>query len=207
MTATLPGVLSPPASLILQEPVWGADPSTLRVATGVLSPGGSGAGTGLSWAIRSLGTSPDPARRCSGALTVLIAHYRMLVAEHGTPILVWVEEPFGGGKATVHPSSQRMLGVVLAALGFVLGIEAVVALVGPQSWKRQALGAGRGHAKKPEVLAWAQGLGLDEDCSHCRGVVQDGEPGGCRRQGAAHDMADALGIATAAGVSLQREAT
>jgi hypothetical protein len=176
--------LAPPASLQLPDAVWGVDPSTLRVATGLLSP--STAGPRVDWAVCSLPKSPDPARWFYNAYATLARHYLDLVAEHGAPLLVFVEEPFGGGgskgqKRTVHPSSNRMLGVVFAALGRAIGLEGEVGMVGPSSWKLAALGKGHGHAQKDEIMAWAQAAGYT---------------------GSLQDEADAIGIATAAGVQL-----
>ena len=88
-----------------------------------------------------------------------------------------LEQPFAKGR-NVHPSSQQMVGVVLAALGNALGTVRL-GLIAPATWKKWALGEGHGFAEKDEIMEWARLQGYDRDFP---------------------DEADALGIATAGGV-------
>lgn len=178
--------LRPPVSLRLGDPVWGIDPSTLRVSVGILEPRALAAPT-LSWRTCSLPRkSPDPARWFAGALGVLVPFFRGLVDAYGVPILVDVEEPFAGGKTRVHPSSNRMIGVILAALGHVLGAQAESRLVQPNVWKSRGLGQGFGTCTPAVYTAWAR------DVAGYTGELED--------------EAAAIGIATAAGVELEARA-
>jgi hypothetical protein len=174
----------PPGSLRLSEAVWGIDASTVRVSIAAVLPiEPDDDYSRIEWDTLSL---PSGAR--SVAWRFAAAHAELLpwierMAVDRPPMAVLLEEPFGSGKRTVHPSSNRMLGVLLAVLGTVLGERVQVDLLGPQSWKRLALGEGRGHAGKGEVLRWAQ-------CAGYTGVLED--------------EADAIGVATACGVRVEQ---
>ena len=184
----LAGGLQPPASLSgLTAPVWGVDPSTLRMSFAAVIPytGHPQLASGrpaVEWSTVSLPRKVEPLSAWFGlAFQWTCDHVRELRAEWGEPALVLVEEPFAGGQARVHPSSNRMLGVLLAALGYMLP-RCDVQLVHPNVWKKEGLGAGRGAAKPAEYLAWAREIA---------GYTGDLE-----------DEAAAIGIATAAGVRL-----
>jgi hypothetical protein len=183
-TQPLPGLVDlPPRSLRLRAPVWGVDPSTLRISVGIV-----GAGDGppaVSWHTVSLPMKKhahSAAGWYAGCLRVILPFLKELIAEHGVPAMVWVEEPFAHGKNKVHPSSNRMLGVLLAALGMLIGLDTVMELVGPMTWKALALGQGWGHAKPEQYLRWAQ-----EHAGYT---------------GTLEDEAAGIGIATAAGVKM-----
>jgi hypothetical protein len=196
--------LQPPRSLTaLDGPVWGVDPSTLRMSFGAVIPEYAlavppheparvmtTAPPEIRWATVSLPRKVEP---ISAWLGLSFEWIRIEIFERarewGEPALVLVEEPFGGGgkpgqkKArTVHPTSNRMLGVLLAALGSAFGHRVRVELVHPNSWKLAAMGKGRGSAKPPEYLEWAREV--------------------AGYSGELEDEAAAIGIATAAGVRL-----
>lgn len=157
-TQPLPGLVDlPPRSLRLRAPAWGVDPSTLRISVGIV-----GAGDGppaVTWHTVSLPLkrhAHSPAGWYAACMRLILPFFKELVLEYGAPGVVWVEEPFAHGKNKVHPSSNRMLGVLLAALGMLLGLDTVMELVGPMTWKAAALGQGWGHAKPEQYLRWAQ---------------------------------------------------
>lgn len=168
--------LGPPRSLrTLTDPCWGIDPSSLRVSLAVV-PAGAGEVVVMT---RSLPKASMGLSRWYAESHAVLVPWLEEMAARFPPGLVLLEEPFSHGKSHVHPTSNRMLGVLLAALGRALGSPVeLVELIGPQSWKARALGKGHGHAKKDEVMAWAR------DAAGYQGELQD--------------EADAIGIATAA---------
>lgn len=174
----LDGALVPPRSLIgLRDAVWGIDPSSLRISLAVVEAGAKEVHVDT----RSLPKSTMGLSRWYAEAHAVLLPWLVDMAERHPPALVLLEEPFSHGKTHVHPTSNRMLGVLLAALGRALGSPVeLVELIGPQSWKAQALGAGHGHAQKPEIMEWAW------SAAGYRGCLQD--------------EADAIGIATAAAI-------
>jgi hypothetical protein len=189
--------LQPPRSLTaLDGPVWGVDPSTLRMSFGAVIPEYAlavppheparvmtTAPPEIRWATVSLPRKVEPLSAWFGLSFAWTGEEILrLRGEWGEPALVLVEEPFAGGQARVHPSSNRMLGVLLAALGSAFGHRVRVELVHPNSWKLAAMGKGRGSAKPPEYLEWAREV--------------------AGYSGELEDEAAAIGIATAAGVRL-----
>jgi Holliday junction resolvasome RuvABC endonuclease subunit len=112
--------------------------------------------------------------------------------ERWDPCVVVIEEPFAGtigGAVRVPKESYHVIGILLAVLGqFGVRVERIA----PAVWKKAAMGAGKGGVRKPkrgssdeyEVLVWARAAGY---------------------QGSLWDEADAVGIATAGGVLLERE--
>lgn len=178
------GVLDMP----LDQPVWGIDPSTKRYVTTVI-PGGGGRFQGVETTM----PSGQEHRRLQGGVQALVVDLRVLVEAFGKPIYVLLEQPFARGR-NVHPQSFYFVAVGLIALSYVLGDYGIVDTRAPMVWRKAALGDGFGNAPKPAVLAWAQGLGLEMDCRCCHG-----EGKVCKTQGAAHDHADSLGLAVAAG--------
>lgn len=200
----LEGGLTPPRSLTgLSGPVWGCDPSSLRMSFAAVVPpmrwlAGEAAGEAIPGAPVTVTWSTVSLPRKTELQSWWFALcYRAIVGEvaelaerWGRPDLVLVEEPFGGGgkpgdkkPRTVHPTSNRMLGVLLAGLGHVFGMTVDVQLISPMSWKALALGKGGGHAKPAVYLEWAR---------TAAGYT-----------GELEDEAAAIGIATAAGVKLQ----
>lgn len=170
--------VAPPLSLRLSQAVWGVDPSTLRVAVGVVKPY-TAAGDRLVWDTLSLEQRDRGARRLRWAHRELVPWFGVWADEH-PPQFVLVEQPFG---KHVHPESYFMVGVVLAAVAEAVGDRVPVGTCSPPEWKKLALGAGRGGADKEQVLVWARAAGYT---------------------GGLQDEADAVAIATAAGVRCGR---
>jgi hypothetical protein len=128
------------------------------------------------------------------------------------PALVVVEQPFAAARH-VPMVSYYAIGVLLELLGKWYGNR--VEMVTPAQWKKAAMGAGRGGVKKPGPCKVQPGK------THAWGPAERGEPVRClkcredyavltwARQagyvGRLWDEADALGIATAGGVLLERE--
>lgn len=184
MTATLPGLDVPPWSLELDRPVFGIDPSTVRMSVCVLLPAGERDGRAFCVETLSLPRHTDPVRRLGLGLADLRPWLTRLLEAWG-PQLVVVEQPFAQAKH-VPPASYYVLGVLLAILG---SCGATVQTVSPAEWKSKALGKGHGGVRKPKrssgeeyaVLSWARSVGYT---------------------GSLWDEADAIGIATAGGVML-----
>ncbi len=165
----------PPRSLILEDVVWGIDPSTKRIALAIVGPNADGNGSVRSTHVLEL-------RQTGGAQRLADAHEGMSAffteqSAPEAPKAVVVEQPFAGGR-NVHPQSYFMVGVTLAALAGAIP-TAEVELKDPGSWKRLAMGQGRGQAKKEEIMTWAWSIGYDGDDQ---------------------DEADAVGIGTACAV-------
>ena len=195
MTA-IPG-LAPPASLRLPAPVWGVDPSTKRMAFAALIPERMGdpgvvlpePSPVLRWATISLPEHKAQHVRFA-AWAGRIGHFvEACRDEWGSPALVLIEQPFSSGHQT-EPVSYMALTCLLVALGLRVP-AAEVMVVPPQSWKAKATGKGStGHglpknerrkAEKARLMTWALEAGY---------------------VGTSQDEADAVGIATAAGVIL-----
>lgn len=159
----------------MSQCVWGVDPSTLRVAVAAVRPWKEGQAP-VTWATLSLQQLDRGARRLRMAHDELASWFAHWV-ECYPPGFVLVEQPFG---RNVHPQSYFMVGVVLAALASV--VNCPVDVCSPPEWKKLGLGAGRGGAEKFEILDWARDAGYT---------------------GSLQDEADAVGIATAAGVRVE----
>lgn len=199
---TLGAGLTPPRSLNLSGAVWGYDPSTRRIALGTLSYPGPLIGADTLSLSQGL-----PHARLWNAVAGLVPWLQgLLDAGLPHPHLLVVEQPFSSGRHVPH-ESLHMIGVLQAALWRVFGMSAELMFMSPSVWKSKALGAGHGFAKKPEILAWArEACGFTGTCERCRdGLEPDGtgkRAGDCTRPSAAHDEADALGVATAGAVLL-----
>lgn len=192
--ATLPGLTTPPWSLTPDRAVMGIDPSTKRMSAATLIPVGERDTAAFSVSTLSLPqVTGDESRRLALQQGEIVPWLGGLIAKHG-PELVVVEEPFAGtvGKRKqllVPKESYHVIGILLAVLG-QFGVR--VERMGPTSWKSMALGAGNGMVRKPgrtddfeyAVLTWARAAGYD---------------------GTSWDEADAIGLATAGGVLLERE--
>lgn len=203
MTA-LPG-LAPPASLRLRRPVWGIDPSVRGIALGALYPEGEvgvvleePAPVRLGWWTIKLPLGPDaPVHvRWWEAMRVVGPEVSRLAGLWGVPELVLLEQPFSQGHST-EPASYFAVATVLVALGRHLGPASRVELINPGAWKKPATGHGyapglpksmpkaeKRRQEKSRLLTWAYGAGYS---------------------GSSSDEADAVGIATAAGVLLELE--
>jgi Holliday junction resolvasome RuvABC endonuclease subunit len=188
----LPGISVPPWSLALDRAVMGIDPSTRRMSAAVLVPAAErcNARGEVAFVVdtRSLPQPECAARRLAEERRTLYPWLRGLLTTWQPEVAV-VEQPFAQAKH-VPPVSYYALGVLLELLGAFGGVR--VEMIQPSSWKRLALGAGKGGVKKPkrgsseeyEVLRWARDAGYE---------------------GSLWDEADAIGIATAGGVLLERE--
>lgn len=202
--ASLLPELVPPLALELRDVVWGIDPSVRRIAVGMLAPG-----VEVGWRTLSLEQGHSNASRLWKAVGVLPGWFEQLRDDEtfGRPRLVVVEQPFSSGRHVPH-ESLHMVGIVLAALWGALGLGSELVMLNPSEWKSRGLGKGRGFAKKPAILAWARSAaGYEGTCATCGDGLQPHvggkRAGDCTRPSAAHDEADALGMATAGGVLLE----
>jgi hypothetical protein len=198
---TLPGVEVPPYSCRLDDNVWGLDISTRRVSVGVAQGRGPGVAPEVGWFSHEVEQHQgDPARRLvrlAETLPPFLAH----IASAAPPAAVLAEQPYGQGKSRPHPQSYYVVSVVLVALGQAFP-DARIDVIDPTSWKCDALGAGKGAAKKPAILGWAQAtLGYPGDCRKCHGEGK----GRCDEACRAHDEADCLGVTTCAAIRWSRD--
>lgn len=165
----LPGVDPIPT---VQYPVFGVDPSTKRVAIAAILPGNL-----ARVHVLSLPTGHF-AKRLAGAHRELTLWLPRFSHAYGHPARILVEEPFGHGQGHVHPSSNRTLGVLLAALSEAFP-HSELELIQPNQWKSRSVG--HGAASKDAILAWAISA--------------------CGYAGALQDEADALGVAWTAALA------
>jgi hypothetical protein len=176
----------------LEHPVWGVDPSTRRIALAIVLPGG-----GFRHWTLELGPGVVDAPKLASARGSMVGWFSSIASEADLdPAWLWIEEPFGGGgakgrRSSVPPQSQWMLAVVMEAAYTATG--AVANLIQPSQWKA-ACGVG-GFARKRAILEWARAQGFPEDCDRC--ITEGKDKGKCPKGSAAHDRADALGIAMA----------
>lgn len=179
--AALPGMeaLVPPRSLDLPGHVWGIDPSTQKIALAILPMGAHPVPV-----VQKLKLEQDDGG--AGRLAKLhaaLGEWALPLATEYPPTLVLIEQPFGRGKR-VHPQSYFIVGVALAALRTLLGEAGIIDTVDPMTWKRDALGEGKGAASPAVYTAWAQQVAGYE--------------------GKDEDEAAAVGVATCAGLRLAR---
>lgn len=194
-TLTLPGVELPPLSLRFAETVYGLDISTKRIAMGVVQGHGPDRPPEVGWFSLEVEQLGGGARRGAGLLAALPPFLRR-IADVAPPVAVLVEQPYGQGKARPHPEAYYTVGITLAVLATEFP-TAQIAKLTPGEWKAEAMGAGAGHARKPEILGWARDtLGYPGDCPKCGGHGTSK----CDAANRAHDEADALGVATSAAV-------
>jgi hypothetical protein len=194
--------LRPPHGLSLPGPVWGLDPSTLRLSAAVVRPGEfvplsasaesdprcGAPGVGVFWATCSYSQAGSMERRLAAGLGELLRFLADLRNRRGAPAGIYLEEPFGGSDKPgpggriikPHPHAFYFVGLVRCALGHLFA-QPEVQMISPSTWKARALGTGHGFAKKPEIMQWAHEIGYT---------------------GNSEDEADALGIATAGAVIL-----
>lgn len=192
----------------------GIDPSTLRMSAAVLVPAAQRRDVAFHVSTLSLPQEKDnEALRLALQQTAIVPWMGELLTLWG-PELVVVESPFAFGRR-VPVESYHVIGVLLAVLG---QFRVRVVRMGPGEWKRPALGAGKGGVKKPAAKCPKGG-------SHTwpRADASYYEDGGCLKcghpayevltwaraagyGGTLWDEADAVGLATAGGVLLEREA-
>lgn len=191
------------ADLIVPGPVWGVDPAMKGCSVCVILPPGS-AECSIVWETIALPGLPPRLRKGTKAeIAARVAERRALSAprlssarlwmrdlfeglreRYGAPVCVSVEQPFAAGRV-IEPVQWYACGVTLEVISFVVGEGVPVRPVEPMSWKAEALGKGNGHAKKPEVMAWAREMAA--------------------YQGSREDEADATGIAACGAYRLLRE--
>jgi hypothetical protein len=209
-TLPLPGVDVPaytppwqfaPRACRLTENVWGLDVSTRRIAVGVIQGVALNTEPEVGWFSHEVEQfDKNPARRLARMLETLPAFLDRLGGV-APPVAVLVEQPYGQGKSRPHPQSYYVVGVTLALLGQAFP-DARIDVVEPTSWKRDALGEGKGFAKKPVLLAWARTvIDYPGDCRKCHGEGK----GACDEACRAHDEADAIGVATCAAIRWSRD--
>lgn len=127
------------------------------------------------------------------------------------PELVIVETPFAYGRQ-VPAESFHVIGVLLAVLG---QYGARVQRLNPGEWKKLALGAGKGAVKKPAPRcpagrshAWPRERDAEGAIMACLACGASYEVLTWARaagyEGGLWDEADAIGLATAGGVLLER---
>jgi Holliday junction resolvasome RuvABC endonuclease subunit len=220
--ASLPGLDTPPWSLQPARSILGIDPSTRRMSCGILVPYAErrlalAGEVAFTWSTLSLPqVERDEPRRLALAQAELVPWLGELLTLWA-PELVVVEEPFAGtigGALRVPKESYHVIGILLAVLG-QFGVR--VERVSPPVWKKQAMGAGAGGSKKPAPKClrggshtWPReeryyGAGECLKCGHpAYAVLTWAREAGYT--GALWDEADAIGMATAGGVLLDREA-
>lgn len=204
--------LAPPHGLALRDAVWGIDVSTQRVALGMLdfrTPGE----VNIDAATCSLAQPSTEGARLVAARGALLEFFESapLAGIFTGPSLVVVEMPFAT-QHRVHAASYFMVGVVLQALWECLGLSCEIMLLNPSEWKKYAMGAGHGFARKHAILAWARSIGFAGTCSSCldglapRKSVGKGRRAGldCGSPSHHHDEADAVAMATAGAVLLAK---
>jgi hypothetical protein len=211
----LPG-MSVVNGLRLSGPVWGFDPSTLRMAAGILQPGVvKHRSVGLSTrrpdetvivaaSLKTLPAHPVLAMRQVMAVDALVGWLRELDAEHGTPVKIGLEVPMG---STVSFSSFYVIGALYVALGQVWGAGTPrVVEMNPGQWKKAATGAGRVHPHrvprglgKVETLAARAETRRRNRAHELARIVEWARSVGYA--GGQEDEAAALGVAVAAGLA------
>lgn len=207
MTATLPGLDLPPWSLMLERPVLGIDPSTRRMAGAVLLPAAARADAAFVVSTCSLPQPGDVALRLAESQALIVPWVGELVRDHGV-MHVFVEQPYGKHVPIV---SYYTLGVLLAVLATY---RLPVRMIQPSSWKLLAMGKGSGSVRKPHPKCprggshdWPLTPVGPVECRKCGvdyPVLSWARANGYA--GTLYDEADAIGIVTAGGVLLDREA-
>lgn len=209
--AALPGVNTPPWSLEPERAVIGVDPSTRRMSAAVLVPYNQRDSHAFVVSTLSLPQlDGNESRRLALQQTEIVPWMGGLLARWD-PEGVVIETPFAFGRQ-VPSESFHVIGILLAVIG---QFDVRVARMGPGEWKRAALGAGNGGLKKPtgkcpkggkHTWPFARVYG-DGGCLKCGepayGVLTWARAAGY--DGTLWDEADAVGIATAGGVLLERE--
>jgi hypothetical protein len=195
--------------LRLSGPVWGFDPSTLRMAAGILQPAGAvvrgrSSCVTVAASLKTLPAHPVLAMRQVMAVDALVGWLRELDAEHGTPARIGLEVPMG---STVSLSSFYVIGALYVALGQVWGAGTPrVAEMNPGQWKKAVTGAGRVHPhrvprgldKAGTLAARAETRRRNREHELAR-IVEWARSIGYA--GGQEDEAAALGVAVAAGLA------
>lgn len=193
--------------LRLLEPVWGLDPSTKRMAAGILVPTfdverGPKQATlrkawapAAAWSSRTMPASPVLAFRQIMAVDAMAAWFRELAANHGRPGAIGIEKPMG---KTVPLPSYYLVGAIYCAIGEVWGGDAPLVLeLAAQEWKLAATGYG-----------YAPGLPRSMPKPEKRRIelarLVQWATDACSYGGESDDEAAGLGVAVATGHKLRR---
>lgn len=186
VVTALPG-MSIVDGLRVTAPVWGIDPSTLRMAAAVLKPTRHPdearlmgvRPTLLATSLLTLQNHRVLAMRQVMAVDSMTHWLRELEAEHGRPAKIGLEVPLG---PTVPITSFYVVGALYVAMGEVWGAAAPPVIeINAGQWKLAATGAGRGpmqrvpkgasktersrikdanrKAEMARIVAWAQSVG------------------------------------------------
>lgn len=192
---TIPGLEVPPYSCRLDDNVWGLDISTRRIALAIVQGRGAELRPEVGWFSLEVEQHGGGARRLAWLLEALPPWVRRY-ADVAPPAAVLAEQPYGQGKSRPHPQSYYVVGIVLAVLATEFP-NAPVENVTPGEWKAEALGLGKGAARKPTILRWANdAVAYTGECPKCNAAGDAKCDNACR----AHDEADALGVATSAAI-------
>lgn len=192
------------AELRLRSPVWGLDPSTKRMAAGILVPThvgrlarrrGDGDAPAAVWSSRTMMEAPKLAFRQILAVDVMAGWFRQLEADHGRPGAIGIEKPMG--KLVPLPSFY-MVGAIYCAIGEVWGGDAPEVIeLAAQEWKKAATGHG-----------YAPGLPRSMGKAEKRRIelqrLVDWAAEVCGYTGASDDEAAGLGVAVATAHKLRR---
>lgn len=189
------------AALEVPAPVWGVDPAMKGCSICAILPPGSVAAGPVIWRTVELPGLPPRlgpkatkaekearsherrrlyADRVFRARPLLRALFGEVAETTGPPAVVYVEQPFAQQRI-MEPIQWFVLGVTLEVIATVLseyGTSAEIVPIEPASWKAEAMGKGNGHAKKPEIMAWAREMaaytGSIQDEADAAGVAACG---------------------------------
>ena len=136
---------------------WGLDPGTVSLALGIHN--------GLDFVSKTchLPRDSDPLRRLRLSVPAMQAFLEGQAGFYGPPSLVVIEQPAGTGH-NVHPATWYITGATAQAV--VGAVDCPVHMVGPTTWKMEALGKGHGRASKAEVQLWARQHGWKGEGEH-----------------------------------------
>ena len=136
---------------------WGIDPGTAWMALGIHD--------GVRYGASSchLPRAADPLRRLSAALPAMCEFLERAVHVYGRPSVVCIEQPAGVGH-NVHPATWYITGAT--GMAVVQTVDCPVHLVGPPTWKSEAMGKGHGHSTKEQVRAWVHARGWRGSSEH-----------------------------------------
>ena len=137
--------------------VWGIDPGTAALALAMHD--------GLHYVaeLTKLPRSSDPLRRLAASIPAMRRHMENWAYLYGAPSLVMIEQPAGTGH-NVHPATWYITGATAIAVAET--VDCPIQMVGPPTWKSEALGKGHGHASKLQVQAWVRAQDYEPGSEH-----------------------------------------
>jgi hypothetical protein len=187
----LSAALQPPHGLILPGPVWGLDPSTLRLSACVLAPLRLDPPVAVRWQTQSYSRAGAEQTQLARGLGDLLRFFTGCATRTARPHAIYLEQPFAGSD---KPNPTHRQGAP-AARGLVLLRGASAVRARPpvrrargaddrrrRRGKRKRWGPATASPTRHEIFRWAQSVGYT---------------------GSLQDEADAIGIATAGAVILQ----